>query len=380
MNGEALGDKILSMKLLYSGGTACSYDTLKRLLLVGSELSFMDRPSVTFGNWGTIGHESPLRSLIPASDIVPISVYAPSSGPAGDVYQPYVAADLESSAFVSAVVAGLHDSEFASKFIQPQANYGDGLKGEDIIRGLLANPPAMPLTLSEEGDPRRMFKVETLEERKATLKSIVVEASIQVTSALTVAQEAEASPVADDPHLLKLLALRTGDPVYVGKQAPSAWLIGLEFAKAVIPEEVLSKIEATDVLEYRKKAADVYEAWTAELNGMAAKLDDLPIDKVQEQLPKLLATELEPRLIAYKAEMAGVRDTLFADLMKSVADWKVPTLSLASMTWMGFTGALTAFLSTAAPPAARSLVDYGKSRRNAGRKHAVSFLIGASKL
>jgi hypothetical protein len=316
------------LKLLYSGGTACSYDTLKRLLLVGSELSFMDRPSVTFGNWGTIGHASPLRDF-PAADIVPISVYAPASGPAGDVYQPYAAADLENPAFVSAVVAGLRDNNFAAKFIQPKANYGDGLNGEDIIRSLLADPPAMPLTLSEEGDPRRMFKVETFEDRRATLKSIIVEASIQVTSALTVAQEAGASPVADDPHLLKLLSLRTGDPVYVGKQAPGAWLIGLEFAKAVIPEEVLAKIEASDVLEYRRKAADVYEAWTAELNSMAVKLVELPINELQERIPKLLVAELQPRLVSYKAEMASVRDTLFADLMKSVvADWKVPTISL----------------------------------------------------
>ncbi|WP_212414561.1 hypothetical protein [Bradyrhizobium sp. AUGA SZCCT0222] len=341
----------------------------------------MDRPSVTFGNWGTIGHASPLRDLIRASDIVPISVYAPTSGPAGDVYQPYAAADLENPVFVSAVMAGLRDSNFAAKFIQPKANYGDGLSGEDVLRGLLADPPAMPLTLLEEGDPRRMFKVETLEDRRATLKSIIVEASIQVTSALTVAQEAGASPVADDQHLLKLLSLRTGDPVYLGKQAPGAWLIGLEFAKAVIPEDVLAKIEANDVLEYRRKAADVYEAWTAELNGMAAKLDDLPINELQERISKLLIAELQPRLVSYKAEMASVRDALFADLMKSViADWKVPTISLASMTWMGFAGALIAFLSTAGPPAAKSVIDYTKARGAAHRKHAVSFLIGASKL
>jgi len=368
------------MKLLYTGGTACSYDTLKRLLLVGSELSFMDRPSVTFGNWGTIGHQSPLRGLVAASDVVPISVYAPTSGPAGDVYQPYAAADLENPDFVAVIAAGLHDNAFAAKFIQPKANYGDGLTGDDVLRGLLADMPAMPLTLAEEGDPRRMFKVETVQDRKATLKSIVVEASIQITSALTVAQEANASPVADDPHLLKLLARRTDDQVYVGKQAPGAWLIGLEFAKAVIPEEVLAKIEANDVIEYRKKAGDVYAAWTAELNTMAAKLDELPIDQLQQRLPKLLATELEPRLVAYKNEMGSVRDKLFADLMKSVTDWKVPVLSLASMSWMGFAGALTAFLSTAAPPAAKAVIDRNKGRRDAGRKHAVSYLVGASNL
>jgi hypothetical protein len=47
------------MKLLYSGSSACDEPTLKRLLLVGTELVFMDRPSVTFaGKWGTVGHTS----------------------------------------------------------------------------------------------------------------------------------------------------------------------------------------------------------------------------------------------------------------------------------------------------------------------------------
>ncbi len=368
------------MKLLYYGGTACSYDTLKRLLLVGSELSFMDRPSVTFGNWGTIGHESPLRRFAAADQPVPISVFAPPSGPANALYQSYVSADLENPDFVSAVLAGLRDNTFASKFIPSEANYGDGLKGADVLRGLLADPPSMPMPLSEEGDPRRMFRVETHNDRRATLKSIVVEASIQVTSALAVAQEANANPVADDPHMLKLLSQRTGEAAYIGTHAPSAWLVGLEFAKAVIPEEVLSKIEASDILDYRKKASDAYKAWTVEVNSMAAKIDDLPIDRVQAQLPKLLATELEPRLAAYRAEMASVRDNLFADLMKGLTDWKVPTISLGSLASMGFSAAVVAFLSTAAGAVAKPLIDNIKAQRNAERKHAVSFLIGASKL
>lgn len=39
------------MKLLYSGQSACDEATFKRLLMIGTELAFMDRPSVTFGKW-----------------------------------------------------------------------------------------------------------------------------------------------------------------------------------------------------------------------------------------------------------------------------------------------------------------------------------------
>ena len=52
-----------AMKLLYTGGNFCAGPTLKRLLLVASELTFMDTPSVTFMGWGTVGQQSPFRTL-----------------------------------------------------------------------------------------------------------------------------------------------------------------------------------------------------------------------------------------------------------------------------------------------------------------------------
>jgi hypothetical protein len=43
------------MKLLFSGSAHCQKETLKRLLIIANEIAFMDRPSITFDKWGTIG-------------------------------------------------------------------------------------------------------------------------------------------------------------------------------------------------------------------------------------------------------------------------------------------------------------------------------------
>jgi hypothetical protein len=88
------------MKLLYTGASYCSEPTFKRLLLVGSELVFMDRPSVTFTRWGTVGHASPFRQMDSEGEPVKISVHTPPAGPAGDLYAPYAAADFENPEFV----------------------------------------------------------------------------------------------------------------------------------------------------------------------------------------------------------------------------------------------------------------------------------------
>ena len=51
------------MRVLYSGGTICSIETLKRLVLLADEIAFMDRPSVAFGNFGTVGRDSEFRQF-----------------------------------------------------------------------------------------------------------------------------------------------------------------------------------------------------------------------------------------------------------------------------------------------------------------------------
>src|SRR5712671_4159238 len=125
------------MKLLYSGESACNEATFKRLVLIGTELAFMDRPSVTFSGWGTIGHQSPLRALDTRGEPVTVTVHAPPSGPATGLYEQYAIADLENPEFVRIVLEGLRrDHAFASKVIQTEANYGDGVTGRTIVEAL----------------------------------------------------------------------------------------------------------------------------------------------------------------------------------------------------------------------------------------------------
>src|SRR5262249_51513866 len=96
----------------------------------------------------------------------------------------------------------------------------------------------------------------------------------------------------------------------------------------------------------------------------------------QARIPRLITTELEPKIIAYNAEMASVRDSLFGDLVKGITNWKVPVLSFGSMATLGFTAAITAFVSSAGAMTASPIADYVKSRRSVRRKHAISYLVG----
>jgi len=308
---------------------------------------------------------------------VSITVHAPPSGPASTLYEPYAIADFENPEFVRIVLEGLRcNNAFASKFIQTEADYGGGLKGRMILDALGRTSDLTPLPLAVKPDPRRLFKVDTMDDLRATLQMIMADASVQLTSALVVAGEAQAVPVANDPYFLKLLSLRTSAAKYVGESATHAWLVGLEFAKAVIPDEALQKLSLGEIVTYRRKTDSLYQAWTADLNQIAAKIDDLTVGEAHDRIPKLIVTELGPKVVAYKGEMATIRDTLFGGLMKGIVDWKAPMLSVASFTTLGFTAAATAFASSLLAAEAKPIVDYFMARRGVARKHAVAYLIG----
>src|ERR1700731_1239381 len=90
--------------------------------------SFLDRPSVTFDQWGTVGHQSIMRGFSFEGSPVAVSVVAPPT--ARRLYESYVQADITNPAFVKAFLDGLKsDDVFAERFLPRGANYGEGRNG-----------------------------------------------------------------------------------------------------------------------------------------------------------------------------------------------------------------------------------------------------------
>lgn len=373
--------EVSTLKLLYFGTHFCQSDTLARLFVLGDELVFLDRPSVTFDNWGTVGCPSLMRQISWEGSPISVTVLEPPSGPARYLYEPYVQADITNPAFIRAFFDGLKsDDTFAQRLLPPQGDYGDGRNGADIRRLLVADPSLYDATLDlRRGDPALMFNPDTAEGRKAVARSLIVEASIQVTSALLMANESDALPVADDHTYPKLLALRATSSNYIGGHHTIAPSLGLEFARAIIPDEALRKLEFKDIFEYRTKSKEIYDAWNIELNNIASKLSDSDLKTPDETIRKLIATDLMPKVSEYEAELASIRDRLFGDLIKGVATWEFPTISIAYFANLGFAGAIAAF-AAALKGTVPHVVDYVTSRRAVTRKHAMSYLIGLSRV
>jgi hypothetical protein len=365
------------MKVLYAGDSMCDEPTLKRLLLVADEICFTDRPSVTFGQWGTIGQDSPIRQIMqPPGLAVSLSAHKPPSGPAEQLYLPYIEADLSNPQFVEVFWDGLKSDEvFASKFLQLGAKYGDGRTGAEVRAVLLGDSAITKIAPTLSIDGRHLFDVGSPSGRAATLKALLAGASIQVTSALVVADETGASPISNDPYMTKLLALRSANAHYVKDPAGLSPYLGVEFLKAVIPDEALQRLSLGEIMKYREDSKDLYTAWAADLNRVAARLDESDISKASEIAPRLIVEELAPKILTYRQEMIGVRDKLFGDIAKGTAKWNFPAVMLAYVTG-GLGQALVAFATMAVPTIAPNLIDYIRERRAIERKNSASYLIG----
>ena len=366
------------MRVLYAGGTRCDYKTLQRLILIANEIAFMDRPSVTFGDWGTIGIDSEFRRIDTSNAPITFSVHAPPSGPASRLYRDYIDADLGNNNFISSFITGLSsDKIFQSRFISLEANYGS-FTGKDVLDALLQDSSLREANLKDPVRGHLMYQISTPEGRLETLKLLLVEASIYVTNALVISESSELLPVADDPYLCHLISLRSGDSKYVRQRPKVSPYLGLAIASAVIPDEALSKLNVNDLFEYRQVAKDVYESWTIEVDRLATRIDDIDPDELETAISGIINGEVRPRLIEYHNEMKLIRDKLFGDLVKKVTTWEMPTLSLAYLVNLNSASALAAFASALAP-AVQPVVDYYLRRREVRRRNSLAYLVGVTK-
>lgn len=141
----------------------------------------MDRPSVMFRNWGTIGRATFARRIDSSGSPVPLRAVEPPSGPAEYLYSPYIEADINNPSFVKIVLEGFRSSdEFASKFVQFEANYGSG-KGKEVVEALRIDNGLQGHEFDFKVDGANMFDVSSPERRRETFKIILIEASIAVT-------------------------------------------------------------------------------------------------------------------------------------------------------------------------------------------------------
>jgi hypothetical protein len=367
------------MRLLYCGSPECTQETFKRLLLVADEVAFADRPALMFSNWGLIGRQSWLRQIAHLFENKPVNVtvYPSPGGPVTGLYERYVQADLADREFRKVVLAGLGSNKpFTEKFYHTDTKYAAG-SSREIIAALRADADLAGASLPTAEVERPGFEVQTPAGRRDMLRMLLVDVSVQVTNATVMALEHGYQPVTDDSVTAHLLAMRMsgGDEGATDTLTP---FLGVEITKAAIPDAALQKLTILQILNYRAEAKDVYAAWAAELDALAAEIEGLDPSGALAGVRRLVAATARPRLAEYENELRSISERLFGDLIKRVVTLELPCLSAAYLFHLGFWGAAAALLAPAGravPP----LVDFVQARRDLARRNGASYLVGLAR-
>lgn len=368
------------MKVVLAG-SGVSAQTLKRLLISVREIAVLDRPSVVLKSWGTVGHPHPLRQFYEFQPEAgsPVSIWTPPGYELRDIYEAWMTHDLQSPRFRQSFLRGLAASdEFAGRFIPPAANYGMGGTGASLRAALVADER---LLLPEEdaaesqGFPER---ASTHQERREHLRMLLCTASIDVTAAFLLFAQHGYVPITDDEHYSALLAER-----FAAGGAPpdvcGATALQVALTRAVVPDSVVQEKSVPELLAYRVRAAEQFDAWSTEAARVAATLAILPLNDAEatRAAVKHLDAHVRPQLGEFERRLEGAARDLLASVAWNNAKFSVPAVFASNLVNFGPLGTAAAVLAAIAPQVPPFL-DYWSKRDTIARANPYTFLIGVA--
>jgi hypothetical protein len=305
--------------------------TLKKAILLFDELHFMDRPSFTFGSFGTVGVESPLRRLDAAfrEGGVPLFVHGSPDGPVSGTLLEEIKVDIDDPLFLKRFQDGLTSSPtFRQLQIQP-GNYGpfgneqnvaDKLIGVDLVKGLKSHGRASDLFLDER---IRVFDLAT---PVGCAKQLVVDAafcSAKLNFALKIGAERGFLPLADASPFGDLLGAKYARAINrldsVKNKIKVTDLTFAIFDELISPER-LEKLTFEQIIRYRKASENAREQFLEYLSALQAKQADIVVDgDYAGAIKTIVTTEIIPAARDFKNRLDAIGDDLFGAMAKGVA-------------------------------------------------------------
>lgn len=379
------------VNVFYYPSMVADLATLKKCILLFDEIHFIDRPSFTFGDFGTIATASPLRAYEESfrKEGVQLYVHSPRDGPVSGEFLEQVKSDVNDLEFLRRFQKGLKESAtFCGLQIAP-GNYGEVGNEDDVARALAT--VNVDLDFRQYETPMRLFldksirhfRFETPVERAKALVTDAVKCSAMMNFALNVSQEQGIVPLADAEPYRDLLSVKYARAVRLVENAGSKiQLTDLSFAilDEVVPANRLEQLNLQQIVDYRKETESAREAFLEHLAALHAKQGGVAKDgDYSEVVRNIVVGEIVPEARKFKSQIDGVYEKLFGALAVGAigALGAGPTVLqfLGDLSWPNIchlAGVAGAAIGSAAINAAREI-------RAARRECAVSYLLGLDK-
>jgi hypothetical protein len=373
------------MKLIYADDPDVDEFTFKRLMLLGNELTFVERPSILLAeNFGTGGVIPNVASLEPQFDGSAISLRIgrpPSTVFASAFYNKYFEIDLRNPTFVKLVLDALATNQtshwyFDSSETLAEGEYADMVAWVTSRRHLLDTFDFNTVTR-----PENIGRITSDHEARFAVRTLLAEASMRITAVMSVAQEFGGTPICAKPYLNQLLVTRLSDAAYTGTPIRSRHL-GLRLFESLVPDEALLHLTITDLLLFRERTKPFYEAWSIEVAKLEADFSDATVDMTDKAILNIIDSRITPSIVEVKNEIRKIRDEVLASAMKLVTNLGVSVVAAGYLYEANPTMAIGAFITShlKSGAATDNLIDAAFKIRNVKRSSGLTYLMKVNQL
>ncbi len=372
------------MKFTFADSPYVDDLTFKKLLLLGTDLVFMDRASVKLEEYlGTVGAYSPFRNYIKEFDGSPIKLSVedlPAGYPVNNYYSQYFEKDLDNPEFINILFEGIENGMITSYHFDQTKTKAIG-EFKDYKRWLLSNKEEISRTNLLEINTPNGFEISNKHEAFYAFKFIVLCQSILVSSVLYTCNKYENSPICISPTLNKLISIRLSSSIYSGKTIINKQL-GLKLMDCLIPDEALLQIQWQDILVFREKTKEYYNAWQVEIKKIEATLfKESQFISYSEAL-SLFDSEINPRLLELKNEIRRIRDDMYKSIFKTAKNALLSScVTLGTLSPLSITGAILSFIAMnlKSPKITDDIIDTHFQLKDKELSHGLTYLLKIEK-
>lgn len=335
------------MKLTFSDWPDIDELNLKRLLLVGSELIFVDRPSISLdNNYFTVGKHSNIRNVLKEfnGSSVKVSAHEPPNTTINSAfYRKYFERDVENPDFIEVLFKGVEANWIYDPHFNPASANTEG-EFKDYRTWLLSHKNEITkLNINSIERPDQVFNISNKQEALFAFKMLAAEQSLRVTSVIHVCHENNSNPTSISPYLDKLISLRLSSGAY-NKTTTNSRQLGLKLMDCVIPDEALIQIPWQEILEFREVAKDYYDNWMIEVSKLESTLFKDNFSITEQDAHNLFNAEINPRLLELKHEIRRIRDERFNNILKTVKNVTLSSIGFGTLSSLSIAGAVASFI------------------------------------
>lgn len=305
-------------KVFYYPNSECSPLVLAKGILVFDEITFFDHPSLTFPKFGTIGHDSFMRSAIPTleKEGYPMIVVKPGDGPVEGELQKIIDADLANEEFRKTFLQLLrNDPSFLIRRV-PEGNYGKQGDAKTYRRAILnVDEVNIPKTVEEI----RNYKPSEGIPPEINIALGMVSDSFNLNFASFVAMQQNLELFGDSRGMDMLLKAKYQSPGgKQGKNSGAAHKMAFTLLERLVPTKAFDGKSIVDIVRFRNKMSNQRDKFKDRIMGLTLELANLKDQEQEQKFEKLLYKEVIPEIKNYENLIEDNWDNFFKESIKSI--------------------------------------------------------------